>query len=301
MMPTPNEISRTRDQYARESDREANRRYTQMSSPLLVRITSLLDGLLTDNLGRLLFNVRNISTVNQIGFAVQAYNERVGFSFLRWMFGRLTRLLGLNREYFGSMPELQPETVEDRVRKLLLIRYGFNPDNNTIDPDGYLAANIRQSQQPQVVAQRINQALAARMNLNQFKREFQRDFMRAGSPLSVDYHYSRFARDIFQEFDRTTQLVYADELGLDHAIYSGTVKNNTRCFCLKRVNRVYTDEFMQTWNNQTWQGKKPGVDVRIALGGFSCRHILSWVTEGTAEAVVKRRKEEKDKYHETEC
>ena len=300
-MPSRSEIERQRDRYARESDRIAGRRYNRMRGPLWSLISGFLDGLSIDTQGRIRFSVGNISTANRIGIAVQTFNSREGVGFLQWIFGRLSRLLGLNKEYFGTMPDVNPESVEDRVRRLTMLRYGFNPDTGAINPEGYLAANIRQSAHAQAVAQRINQAIASRMSLNKFKTEFRREFQRAGSPLSVKYHYDRFARDIFQEFDRTTQLVYAEELGLAHAIYSGTIKNNTRCFCERRTNRIYEEQFMIRWNGQNWQGKKPGVDVRIALGGFNCRHILSWVTEGTAKALEAKRDQKINSYNKTLC
>jgi len=295
------DIERQRDRYARASEREAAGRYAAMSGTLWLVIGTLIDTLTTDRRGRIRFTVRNINTANRVGIAVQSFNNNSGTSFFRWLLRRFTRLLGLNLDYFAAMPEIEPETVEDRVRRLLLRRYGYNPETGALDPAGYLAANLRQNGQSAAVAQRINQAIAARMNLREFKRQFRRDFARAGSPLSVGYHYNRFARDIFQEFDRTTQLVYADELGMEHAIYSGTVKNNTRCFCEKRVNRIYENEFIAAWNNQEWQGKKDGVDVRIALGGHNCRHILSWITEGTATQIAARRKQKVNTYNKVLC
>lgn len=300
-MPSRSEIERERDRYARASDNLFIHHLNELEGPLWIIIGSLLDSLSTNNQGRLLFNIRNISTANQVGVAVQSFNVSRGFSVLGWVFNRLNRLFRLNRQYFNTMPELQPETVEDRVRRLILTRYGFNPDTNTINQNGYLAANLRQGGQSQAITQRINQAIAARMPLNQFKKQFRQDFNKAGSPLSLKFHYNRFARDLFQEFDRTTQLEYANELGLNHAIYSGTIKNNTRCFCKRRTNRLYSDEFMSKWNGQQWQGKKPGVDVRIALGGYNCRHVLSWVTEETAEILSMRRKMKKNTYNKVIC
>lgn len=300
-MPYRSEIEKQRDQYARESDRGAKRWYSDLSGPLWLLIGPLLDSLATDTQGRLLFSVRNIITANQVGLAVTTYNQSAGLSFLGWVFRRLRGLFGLNRDYFATMPELNPESVEDTVRRLILLRYGFNPDTNQIDPNGYLASNVKASSQGQAIAQRINQALASKMNLNQFKREFRRDFNKPGSPLNLEFHYNRFARDLFQEFDRTAQLLYADELGLSHAIYSHTVKNNTRCFCRRRINKIYEVSFARKWNDQNWQGKKPGVDVMIAMGGYNCRGVWSFITEGTAKAISQKRDEKINSYTNVIC
>ena len=272
-----------------------------MSIVLWGIVGNIIENLITDDRGRIVFSVRNISTANQVGVAIQGFNQSAGFSFTRWLFRAFTRLFGLNREYFSTMPEMEPESVDDRVRRLIMIRYGFDPDTGVVDPNGYIAANVRNNSQSQVVAQRINQAIASRMSLSDFRKQFRQDFNNPNSPLSLNYHYNRFSRDVFQEFDRTVQVEYANELGLLHAVYAGTAKNNTRCFCLRRLNRIYTDDFMSTWNSQNWQGKKPGVDVRIALGGFNCRHVLSWVTEGTAEALLKKREQKINTYNQTLC
>jgi len=294
-------LERDRERTGRKLDREAGRQITGLSAGLWALLSDALSRMETDPAGRLRFTVRNITTIRQVSFQVRSYNQGAGASFLRWAFTGLRRIFDLNRRYFReAVPEV-PETLDDRVRRLLLLRYGYNPDTGMIDADGYLAANVRASSQAQVVAERMNKAISARQNLRDFSRAFRRDFSSPGSPLSLDYHYNRFVRDLFQEFDAEAQLQYAQELGLDHAIYSGTIKNNTRCFCRRRLNRIYTTDLIREWNDHTWQGKKPGVDVRIARGGYNCRHIFSWISEETAEQLKQRRNQEIDSYNQVIC
>lgn len=295
------QLERDRERTGRRLDREAEGQITGLSAGLWAILSDALARLDTDETGRLRFNVRNITAVRQASFQVRAYNQTAGLRFLRWAFGGLRRIFDLNRRYFRQAVPQVPQTLDDQIRRLLLIRYGYDPQTGEIDPNGYLAANVRASGQAQAVAERMNKAISARQDLRAFTRAFRQDFNKPGSPLSLDFHYNRFARDLFQEFDAEAQLQYAQELGLNHAIYSGTAKDNTRCFCLRRLNRIYTADLILTWNDQTWQGKKPGVDVRIARGGFNCRHIFSWISEETAEQLEQRRNKRIDTYNKTLC
>lgn len=288
-MPSRSEYQRRREQFARSSEQESGRRIAGLRARLLELLLPALLALATDDRGRLLFNVSNLSQASRVALLVEAFSRAEGFNLLRWVFSRLLGLFGLNKEYFSAAVPSAPESLDDRVRRLTLLRYGYDVAADRIDPGGYLAGNAQSPTHAQLVARRINEAIASRTPLREFVRAFRADFTNPASALSLDYHYQRFSRDLFQEFDRTVQAEYAQELGLTYAIYSGTVKDNTRHFCARRVNNIYNEKEIDKWNGQKWQGKKPGVDVRTAAGGYNCRHHFSWISEETARQIAEDR------------
>jgi hypothetical protein len=89
-------------------------------------------------------------------------------------------------------------------------------------------------------------------------------------------NFRRYATQLVQDslmgFDGQFAKYRADELGLTNYKYSGTTVRDSRDFCRRNVNKVYSeDEIRRIWNTQTWQGKAQG-DPFVVRGGYNCRH-----------------------------
>jgi hypothetical protein len=89
-------------------------------------------------------------------------------------------------------------------------------------------------------------------------------------------NFRRYATQLVQDslmgFDGQFAKYRADELGLTHYKYSGTTVRDSRDFCRRNVNKVYSeDEIRRIWSTQTWQGKAQG-DPFVVRGGYNCRH-----------------------------
>jgi len=80
------------------------------------------------------------------------------------------------------------------------------------------------------------------------------------------------------EYGRSVTAVAAADAGLDHYLYTGPRDGITRPFCRALINLVVDEKQMSQLNNG--QGKP----VKIACGGYNCRHSWSPVTEGFIEA-----------------
>lgn len=64
---------------------------------------------------------------------------------------------------------------------------------------------------------------------------------------------------------------------------------------------IYTVEFARGWNKQQWQGKKPGVDVMIAMGGYNCRGVWSYLTDEAAQLLAVKRGVKINSYRNVIC
>jgi len=89
-------------------------------------------------------------------------------------------------------------------------------------------------------------------------------------------NFRRYASQLVQDsvmgFDGQFAKYRAEELGLKHFKYSGTSVRDSRDFCRRNVNKVYSeDEIRRIWSTQTWQGKAQG-DPFVVRGGYNCRH-----------------------------
>lgn len=70
-------------------------------------------------------------------------------------------------------------------------------------------------------------------------------------------------------FNQVHRLALADKAGLDHFLYSGTIKHNTRAFCRACLDRVFRRDQIDQLRNGLLE------PVMLYKGGWRCRH--SWL------------------------
>lgn len=91
---------------------------------------------------------------------------------------------------------------------------------------------------------------------------------------------SRIAHDSLMTLYSSLHLKKANDAGIDRFLYFGSLVKDSRPFCIERAMKIYTRAEIQAWNNMSWKGKIPGVDVMIQRGGYNCRHHFHAVPAG---------------------
>jgi len=86
----------------------------------------------------------------------------------------------------------------------------------------------------------------------------------------------RYARqmvhDSIMQFDASVNIAAAQRLGADEFKYYGSVVEDSRDWCIRHVNKTYSEEeIREMWAENEWTGKAPG-DPFIVRGGYNCRH-----------------------------
>lgn len=260
-------------------------------------ITYLSSRFKEDANGRVRLTVGNIRATNSIPSLIQSFVKRRGTNLIRWVIRRLSDLFKINTNYFRSFMEY-PKSRDEKAIRLLLMRLGYDNQNNKVIKDGFLSNVFQISSVATSIARDIQQALTVNLTLSAFKKLFRSRFLAAKY---VEKWFNRFTRDLFHQFDSSSQKVLADELGLEYFVYAGTEIKTTRCFCERRINRIYTKGFAGRWNNISWRGKIPNGDFFIDRGGYNCRHHLSYITERRAERVSNQRGFKINSFNETDC
>ena len=85
-------------------------------------------------------------------------------------------------------------------------------------------------------------------------------------------------RTKISQFGRSVNMIAADEVGLDHYLYTGPKDGITRAFCRPLINKVVDKTQLGKLNNGQ------GLSVRTSGGGYNCRHSWSPVTESFMKA-----------------
>jgi hypothetical protein len=265
--------------------------FDALDTSLFALAARLIAGLDTDERGRIVFTVRNIAKIGSAALVLQAETTKANRSILSKIYNRFLRLFGLGTKYQAIFTD--PRKVEKDIAAKVFELYGFKDSKQT--PNGYIAEILRSNPAVRQIIDQMRKAVAGRVPLRQFQKEFADFFTNQNGGASKRY-FARFSHDLYMEFDRTLSLEYATELGTDtHAIYAGVRVKDSREFCMDRLNQIYTRSVIDSWNNLEWQGKRPG-DVKVVLGGYNCTHNLNWISADFAELWARERGVEIDSY-----
>lgn len=233
--------------------------------------------------GVIKYSAANLGKVAGLYLLFSRFNRRYQKTMLGAILERAGRLFGLNRDYFNEITET-PEAVAEAARRLTLQRWGYNTRTGQLIPGGYFEKLFANEQVARNVAGLVNRAIAGQMSLADFQKQFRKVFIGKPGQGMLERHWKTNSFDLFQKIDRAANLVYADRLGLEYAIYSGTVMDATRPWCEKHVNKVLSRAEIDAWKNASWQGKITiGYDPYLDAGGFNCRHHWSFISTPIAE------------------
>lgn len=245
---------------------------------LYLAVAEIVAGMAADTTGRLLFNIQNINRQNRVGIAIESQLRKERESFFRLIIRRIFGILTANKRYADVFDN--SDTIDARVQRQILAAYGYDEKSQQFLQGSYLDAVMSGSYTAQNAIQQIQTALGARVSLKDFRAQFRQDFNAL-----TEAEFRRFTFDFFQELDRRAAYEYAKQIGLNHALYAGTLVTDSRRFCVQRVSRIYTEQEIEEWNDLDWQGKRPG-DVRAVLGGYNCRHTLNWISAEFAQLLA---------------
>lgn len=284
-MPTPNDLTKKR---IAETEKAAT------ASQKVVRAAQLaMHGVLWDWVstsieveeGRIKYTAANLGRVQTIYTLFARFQRKYSETMLGTVLKWAGNLLGLNETYFSTFePESKVENIRDAARRLTLQRWGYNTTTKALIPGGYFESLFNSQTVAQRVAGLVNQAIAQNMPLKEFQRTFRAAFVGMPGRGMLERHWRTNSFDLYQRIDRTANLIYADKLGLNYAVYSGTLEEDSRPFCIERVNKVFSRPEIKNWDNLNFQGKpKIGYDPFLDCGGFNCRHHLSWISDELAE------------------
>lgn len=278
------EIGKKQSKWAAESHDALMRAVRLGQAALFERLLDWTDKIETDG-RQIKFTARNLGKVGQVLKIVDSFFkslQKTVMGFIRRAFGQT---LELNKGYFAGMNPAR--SVEDEARRITLLRWGFDVDKNEMLPGGYFQKLFSSQAIAQRIAEQVNRAMAMKMPLGEFRKLFRSVLVgRPGSGM-LERYFNTNTFDLFQRLDRSVQNIYAERLGLNYAVYSGTVMDTTRPFCEARVNKVFSRKEIAGWASLQFSGKPKLYDPFMDCGGHNCRHHLSWVSDETAKYLAK--------------
>lgn len=287
-MPTLNELIQKREAEAEKAKKatEAQVRILQALGYTAV-IEWAIQNLDTEE-GKFKATAKNLGRVSGLYRVLGDWQTKYKGSMLGTVLDWAGKIFGANEDYFSSFEDVT-ESITDKARRLTLQRWGY--DGEKLIPGGYFESLFNNQSIAQRTASLVNQAINQKMSLKDFQKTFKAVFVGIPGQGMLEKHWKTNSFDLYMRLDRQANLIYADELGLNYAIYSGTLEEDSRAFCIVRVNKVFDREGIEAWKGLEWQGKpKIGYDPFTDCGGFNCRHHLSWISDGLAQTLKAKQK-----------
>lgn len=282
-MPTLEQLINRREKEAAQASTYLNSVVRAMQATAYgLLLEWLTDKINTDDQGRIKYSASNLGRVAGIFVLFNKFQRLFQKTALGAILDRAERFFELNGDYFNIFSN-PPESVADAARRLTLQRWGFNTVTKELIPGGYMESLFNNQNTARRVSALVNRAIASKMSLSEFQKQFRKVFVGNPGQGMLEKHWRVNSFDLFQKIDRSANLVYADRLGLNYAVYSGTVMDTTRPFCEARVHKVFSRQEIEAWANLEWAGKiEVGYDPYLDCGGYNCRHHLSFISNEIA-------------------
>ena len=283
-MPTRSELERRRIAESEKAAAATNTVVRGLQNAAYGLVIDWLVGTIETENGRIKYTASNLGKVAGLFRAMSRWQRQYEKTMLGSVLDWAGRLFGLNSEYFETFEPGKVESIDEAARRLTLQRWGYNVNTKELIPGGYFESLFKNPNIGQRVAGLVNQAITQKMPLAQFQKTFRQVFVGIPGQGMLERHWRTNSFDLYQRIDRTANLIYADRLGLEYAIYSGTLEKDSRPFCIARVNKVFSRPEISSWEDLQFQGKpKVGYDPFVDCGGYNCRHTLSWITDEIAQ------------------
>jgi len=237
--------------------------------------------------GKLALTVTNTRRAASAALAVEGLYRAGLKQIAAGVVARILRLLRGQRGYFQNFGDAA--SVEEKAVRQILMAYGFDPATRLLVRGGYMDSVLQSAPVARAVGMRMNAALLQGMGVEDFRRAFLADFAPAQGAGMLERHFKRLTHDLFMQVDRAAKDLYAEELGMNHFVYAGTEVERSRDFCIRRMNRIYTVDFSDGWDDEQWAGKIPGLPFRIQMGGRWCRHSKMYISDEMADMLAAKR------------
>lgn len=291
-------IDTQRDKLERFVLRSQNKYVNALLKDVYVEL-DVVDGKITDS-------VHNYRVLNSIDSIEKTFNRLFAEELSGQIIGTTTGLIELGRNYFAiALTEelgARFEKVVSSTAAKMDLRIGVK--GGKIVRGGFLESMISNNSVETQVKNFISKSIAGQINTKDFISGLSNMITGGGDKGALEKQYSRFAYDLYQQYDAAYNSSLAEEFDMNYFIYQGGLIDASRDFCAAHNNKVFHRSEADDW--YTWtpaQGEyPPGYEVKskniyevpsyldypgyqplIDRGGYNCRHMIGWISDTLAK------------------
>lgn len=266
------------DKYTRLLKEKATSLQSRYYTELLDKFVSELE---IDSSGNIKSNTKNRNLVRRLTKIHNDFADEEFTTLLEWLLNRMSDLNKLNRKYFNAQIDVDTklsEKIEDKQFEEL----GYEDDK--IKKDSFLY-DVKESKSALDKLKRFAaSAVIGGVAIKVFKKTFKDLVKGTDERLGlIDSFVSERIVDIFTIHDRAIGDRYSKELKMGAAIFNGPDLPGSRQWCLEKKGQVFTKKEIESWRNESWQGKNDNYNPVRDVGGHNCVDVLDWITDELAK------------------
>lgn len=239
----------------------------------------------------------NKSKSLKLGLVLKKLEAAYGQELVLKLIDATNNLLNINSDYYKTIETngKRFDYVKRLMRETMRSRLGINARGGLIR-DGYLnniANSINVADELKNILYR--QVVLGRSNIKDVVKEISTKIS-GGKETNglIENHIRTQVFDTFTQVDREINNQFANRLNLKYFIYQGGLIENSRDFCKKRNNKVFSVDETKEWSNdkdlpltkaEKESGSPSGYHPLIDCGRWNCRHTIRYISNEMYEAM----------------
>lgn len=258
--------------------------------------------------GQITNNPDNIKIMDALIDLHDNFSKSTLFNISKTMATNFAALQIFTDKYFATLPmdatmRAILKSATRKAKETMMYRVGISAKNGKLIKDGFLQRFVNDTTIREQIQQLTMRYVTGQGKFSEFTTKL-RDFITGDGNVDGAYekYYRQFAYDSYSEYDNAYNENIATSLEMRAFIYQGGLMENSRLFCEEHNNHVYTRDEAAEWSKWTpakaeyhdfgnepdankvpgYIAKFPGYQPLINLGGFNCRHYLTWITDDMA-------------------
>lgn len=256
---------------------------TRLQKELLDFIINELASQLDFNDGQLVNSTKNYRIINNFDSMLDDFSQSYLQPFVSNIGTSMIELTPMNAAYFSAVGA-KKATLDNLVKKLDFLheKIGVDKAGNVIK-GSYLdnlakAPELRTELKEYVLKNVVNES-----GIKSFQKGF-KDMLSNTDEVdgAMTRYYKQYTYDTFNQVDNTIDTYMAESLGMKYFLYSGTTIKTSRCFCRKRVGKVFHIKDTVNWKDDKTLPVTPNYNALIDLGSYNCRHKKRWLSDEMA-------------------
>ena len=243
-------------------------------------LLEVIPTLQTDADGLLIANEYNYTKLNNIDKTLGKFTTVFTDKTLKPLAFEMLGMTTLSLNYFKKMGF--KEATLDKIAKNLEFlhqRIGLDKKGKII-VGSYIDRLGKMQAVKDNIAAYINQSIAQKSGKTAFVKGFKELLETSkGHNGAMTKYMKTYVHDTIYQLKRSNDDYMAVQLGLNNAIYQGTIIDTTRGYCLSRVGKVFTRDEIASWKTLNYPYFPPNYDPFIDMGGYNCRHWYDWISD----------------------
>jgi hypothetical protein len=234
-----------------------------------------------DENGKIIVNEYNMRLAREVETLMDRFSAKFQKSVLKDFANGMLKTIDFSMDYYKGMgySEARLKSIEEGLG-FISERIGIS-DKGNILKGSYLDSLSENAEVRREIKNYVINSVAGQKNYGEYLKGMKE--LIVGNDLvdgTLQRYYEQFAFDTYSQVSRAVEKNFADNLGLKHFIYFGSLIDTSREFCIKKAGKVFSIEETEDWKDDPdLPGKsKEGYNPLIDMGRWRCRHEPRYIS-----------------------